>query len=903
MGMPYRRVFYLGSMGVLAAIIATLAIGFAIAACLIHKRRKKTTSKRRKAAKWGFITFLLLSPLFLLISTAFGGIPWVLAAILMSILWIFGLLFILRKKPKYSSDKYHNSRVRRFFSSIKNGIKRIPWPLLIPIIFGIIAVSFITALFIDDMCVAIHPIRITTRMSRKIRGLNCKSDSVCNFILTVPDDLSTSIIANFHTHDEIDQQYSNMPASFAMVDEISRDYYFSGRKSIDGGEFVNPYQSTYPASSFRMNKMKKERRFVHWADVTSLKPGTTYYVKVGYQRRGTFHFFEERKFRTAPNDNSTINFVTGGDMAHDDHGLQLSRLAAQDEPLFAMVGGDVTYDNGFFCCYRVWDDWFKRWDRTLVTDSGYSIPIITTIGNHEAGGFHSEKKRVPFYTRFMPHQLGLNAYSSPDDRPAYHSHYIGPNLFIVAADSDVITTIPSQNDWLDNQLGGSPSEFKMAIYHIALYPCAKTGDEKITKSARKNWGPIFDRHHLTVEVVNPRTNVTGEGYQVTVYFCYSPPPNVLYDLEASQEFLDACWKVDVPKDDTSQFFYAFVWQCSIPPVYGDKYRLVSKGAGSVADNSNFFQLMFPVPLLSSIISTSTRGDNNATLYGRNLIYGNQRQFSLYFKDQVINITSIVDDSQASVVIPPGIGSVDIFITIDGRVSNNVTYQYSSPTITSVEFGKNSTLTIVGDSFGDNAALISISGVPTTSFILLEPHKTIVAHVTEYTTFFNLSIVVDGQESNQYLVSSDIPFISRIYPVVTTSGGVVTVDGINFLESATSLVVNGAKIVALTSIPTRATFHMPYGQGVVNCFIETLNKSAVFPYTYAVPEIDSVSSNGTLISVQGRSFGRLLNELSIQGIQGLENLQILEADQTIRFKIPPTNYSLSFTITYLEVQVL
>jgi hypothetical protein len=45
----------------------------------------------------------------------------------------------------------------------------------------------------------------------------------------------------------------------------------------------------------------------------------------------------------------------------------------------------LNFESGIPGCYRRWDavlDWLEE---GLVTPSGYTIPIITAIGNHEAG--------------------------------------------------------------------------------------------------------------------------------------------------------------------------------------------------------------------------------------------------------------------------------------------------------------------------------------------------------------------------------------------------------------------------------------------------------------------------------------------------------------------------------------
>lgn len=54
------------------------------------------------------------------------------------------------------------------------------------------------------------------------------------------------------------------------------------------------------------------------------------------------------KFRTAPplSSSQSVKFVAGGDLRYSTAGVALCKHAATLEPLFAIVAGDVFYDNG-----------------------------------------------------------------------------------------------------------------------------------------------------------------------------------------------------------------------------------------------------------------------------------------------------------------------------------------------------------------------------------------------------------------------------------------------------------------------------------------------------------------------------------------------------------------------------
>jgi len=86
-------------------------------------------------------------------------------------------------------------------------------------------------------------------------------------------------------------------------------------------------------------------RMVHVAELTGLEPGTDY----------RFRFAEDSAtfaFRTMPRDASRpIRFVVGGDTMDPldlfNEGFEtISRLAAKQDPMFVVIGGDIAYADG-----------------------------------------------------------------------------------------------------------------------------------------------------------------------------------------------------------------------------------------------------------------------------------------------------------------------------------------------------------------------------------------------------------------------------------------------------------------------------------------------------------------------------------------------------------------------------
>ena len=79
---------------------------------------------------------------------------------------------------------------------------------------------------------------------------------------------------------------------------------------------------------------------VHRCEFTRLTPGTEYLLQIGTSSQVSC-------FRTMPaKATDTFTFVSGGDCGVNAHAIANNILAAKQEPYFALIGGDLGYDNG-----------------------------------------------------------------------------------------------------------------------------------------------------------------------------------------------------------------------------------------------------------------------------------------------------------------------------------------------------------------------------------------------------------------------------------------------------------------------------------------------------------------------------------------------------------------------------
>lgn len=225
--------------------------------------------------------------------------------------------------------------------------------------------------------------------------------------------------------------------------------------------------------------------FIHRVELTNLKENSIYFFHIGAE--GSIY-----KFRTMPRRLETpIRFVVGGDMYHDslDFLEKTSQQAAQTNPMFALIGGDIAYGVGKKNTKKEdahrWLNWFVAWNKNMVTPDGCLIPIIPAIGNHETKGWfeRTPEKALFFYTFFpMP---GLQGYNVLD-----FGHY----LSILMLDSWHTHPIDGkQKDWISTALKIRQTvPHKFAFYHVPAYPSHGRFDFYVSREIRNHWVPIFE---------------------------------------------------------------------------------------------------------------------------------------------------------------------------------------------------------------------------------------------------------------------------------------------------------------------------------------------------------------------------------------------------------------------------
>lgn len=223
----------------------------------------------------------------------------------------------------------------------------------------------------------------------------------------------------------------------------------------------------------------------HRAEPSNLKADTRYKVSVNGSDVDEF-------VRTAPTSVSEpIIFAEGGDIGTGTFVPDLHSHAAQWDPMFALVGGDLAYANGTDA--KKWVRFLKTWHRHMRFRDRL-IPLVAAIGNHEVTtGMHGSTDDAPFFYSLFDNTRRDNAYWAFD---------LGSDISVLLLDSNHTTEVPGQQtEWLEDALRSrADKRHLMAAYHVPAYPSAKpiegSGRDRI--DVRRLWPPLFDRFGLDV---------------------------------------------------------------------------------------------------------------------------------------------------------------------------------------------------------------------------------------------------------------------------------------------------------------------------------------------------------------------------------------------------------------------
>ncbi len=236
----------------------------------------------------------------------------------------------------------------------------------------------------------------------------------------------------------------------------------------------------YPKTDFKVFR----------AELTGLEPGTDYLFHIGKESR-------IYRFRTMPAKAvNPIQFISGGDCGVNIHAVANNIQAARQDPAFALIGGDLGYDNGK--SVEVSLAFLKNYSKHMIGRDGRLIPMLACMGNHEVdGGYGKPRAKAPFFYALFDGLFTETSYATID---------FGDYLSFVLLDTGHNSPIGGdQTEWLEKTLkarADHPNLF--VVNHVPAYPSFRNpGDDVLGKPGtgsgnRKHWVPLFQKYRVPV---------------------------------------------------------------------------------------------------------------------------------------------------------------------------------------------------------------------------------------------------------------------------------------------------------------------------------------------------------------------------------------------------------------------
>jgi hypothetical protein len=225
------------------------------------------------------------------------------------------------------------------------------------------------------------------------------------------------------------------------------------------------------------------------AELTGLEPGTDYQFRIGKQS-------PTYRFRTMPaRATDTFHFISGGDCGVNVHTVANNIQAARQDPMFAIIGGDLGYDNGR--SVEVSLAFLRNYSRHMVGRNGRLIPMVTCIGNHEVeGGYNKPRTKAPFFYALFDGLYPETGYATLD---------FGDYLSLVLLDTNHTTPIAgAQTEWLEKTLKARADHPNvLVVNHVPAYPSYRRieglqGSGGTGAGNRQHWVPLFQKHRVPV---------------------------------------------------------------------------------------------------------------------------------------------------------------------------------------------------------------------------------------------------------------------------------------------------------------------------------------------------------------------------------------------------------------------
>ena len=304
-------------------------------------------------------------------------------------------------------------------------------------------------------------------------------------------------------------------------------------------------------------------------ELTGLNSDTEYQFRIG-------NAVKTYRFRTMPvKATNTIQFVSGGDAGIDQHAVNTNILAAKQEPWFALIGGDLAYDDGNKP--ETFTQYLKNYSQHMIDPKGRLIPMLTCIGNHEVrGGYNTKRSESPQYLSLFDGFYPEKTYGVLD---------IGDYLSLVLLDTGHIEPISGeQTEWLGKTLAERQSRpHLIVVNHVPAYPSYRPMESLIGKfgtgeEQRQKWCPLFERYNVDL-VLEHHDHTFKRTHPLT---------NGLKDKNGVLYLGDGSWgKLRIPKSPEERPYLAAVsaaYHMTVHRLEGEqRFHTAIEESGKIAD--------------------------------------------------------------------------------------------------------------------------------------------------------------------------------------------------------------------------------------------------------------------------------------------------------------------------------
>ncbi len=356
-----------------------------------------------------------------------------------------------------------------------------------------------------------------------------------------PDDCDLVLVANTNGGYEVEVTADNLrlPSHIAVTfgddSATTRNISWQTKKSVAGSdvqlsETPTGFGEGYPAGVKVETETKLEKRSYpgidigiaglltyefdinrHTAKITGLKPGTTYYYRIGDASKG--YWSKVGTITTADNSDSFTFFHVSDSQAGLERQYKVwanvldTAFDMYPESAFLMHTGD-NVDHG---------DNFRQWKWLLNTasDSLMNTAYMTLAGNHESHGEYSINDNFVLPTH--PEQ--------DETTGVYYSFDYNNAHFIVLDSNDVDDDTgfnAEQLAWLKADAQASDADWKIVSFHKALYSNGSHYDDSDVEAMRAQLAALMPELGIDIVLqghdhVYLRTDAMNSNQVVEVY--------------------------------------------------------------------------------------------------------------------------------------------------------------------------------------------------------------------------------------------------------------------------------------------------------------------------------------------------------------------------------------------------